>query len=231
MYVHIRTSTRHVRLKLHPHMYANAKRSKNTHETQCLRVGEQHSPSFAYAAYVWRTDKRYLSGVDTSKKNTFAIVLMWTYIHSGSQRITSGMLTLVRLCGECWTINFLAFVGIRLHSACLVCVCVQMWTRPKANPNKCQKMVCLAFAYTSNGSSFCWYSLVARMSFPVSEIDTFCSPTSYYRELAVSKRKKMIWYVLSTPDLFFRAKYTSTSVWLQTYFSLKYDSKLTVFGC
>ncbi len=97
----------------------------------------------------------------------------------------------------------------------------------EANPNKCQKVVCFAFAYTANEAAFRWYLLVTRMSSPVSEIDSFCSLTSYYRELAVSKKKnkikkKIICYILCTLDSFFEAKYTSISVWLQTYFSLKY---------
>ncbi len=59
------------------------------------------------------------------------------------------------------------------------------------------------------------------MNFPISEIKSFCSPTSYYRELAVSKKKKNNYrYILSTLDLFFEAEYTSTSVRLRTYFSL-----------
>ncbi len=57
--------------------------------------------------------------------------------------------------------------------------------------------------------------------FPVSEIDSFCSPTSYYRELVFSKKKNYLIF-LSILDSFFEAKYTSTSVWLRTYFSLKY---------
>ncbi len=36
-----------------------------------------------------RTGKHYPSGVGTSKKNTFAIVLMWMYIHSFEQPTTA----------------------------------------------------------------------------------------------------------------------------------------------
>ncbi len=77
-----------------PHLYMNVKRMwKRTQNTLCGRVGEQHSPSFACVAYVLQKGKHYPSEVGTSKKNTFSIILMWTYIHSDSQRITSGMLT------------------------------------------------------------------------------------------------------------------------------------------
>ncbi len=92
-------------IKPHPHLYANAKQTRKRIMWTCRRT------AFAYAAYVRRTGERCLSGVDTSKKNTFAIIPMWTYIHSGNQQMTSGML--VRLLVR-QTLNKQLF-GIRSH--------------------------------------------------------------------------------------------------------------------
>ncbi len=109
-------------------------------------MGEQHSSSFAYVVYVRRTGERYRSRVGTSKKNTFAIIMMWVYIHSGSQRITSGMFahSLVR---RMLNKQLLAFVGIRLSPACLVRVCVQMWMRLNTFPFTISVELTLTFTF------------------------------------------------------------------------------------
>ncbi len=100
-------------LKPRPHLNANVKQmQKRTQIAECPPVGEQHSPSFTYAVSVWRTGVHYPSGVCTSKKNTFAIILMWTNINLGRQRITSG--TLARSL-VWWMLNKQLF-GICSHS-------------------------------------------------------------------------------------------------------------------
>ncbi len=139
--------------------------------------------TFAYAVYVRQIGKHYPSGVGTSKKNTFAIILMWMYIHLGSQRITSGTLarSLVRR-----TLNKQLF-GIHLYSprsrmpclrsrtdvdaawnkplfACMEAFCrvrlclacrVQMWTRLHSYCVWLASSWCLHIFYNCPDSQFC----------------------------------------------------------------------------
>ncbi len=65
--------------RVHICMQTLKQMQKRMRNALCGRVSEHHSPSFAYVAYVRRTGKCYLSGVGTSKKNTFAIIQMWMY--------------------------------------------------------------------------------------------------------------------------------------------------------
>ncbi len=107
-------------LKPHPHLYA--KRTQERIMWKCRRTAFAFFRSYGIC---WQTGKCYPSGVGTSKKNMFAIILMWTYTHSGSQWITSGTLAHSLV----WqTLNKQLF-GIRLGPACLVRIHVQMWTR------------------------------------------------------------------------------------------------------
>ncbi len=88
--------------------YTNAKRTQKCILWRCRRTAF----AFIRLCGVWWTGECYLSGVDTSKKNTFAIILMWMYAHSGSQWITSRMLA----CSLVWRMLNKQLFGIRSHS-------------------------------------------------------------------------------------------------------------------
>ncbi len=158
-----------------PNMYTNAKRMR---KHIMWFVDEQHSPSFAYAAYVRQTGKCYPSGVSISKKNTFAIVLMWTYIHSGSHRMTSG--TLAR--SLVWrTLNKQLF-GICSHLPRSRIPCLRPYTDVDAplkclvnvSPHVCHKKWPTTESTTDEAMphTFCIARLVAVAAICVSYVNT-----------------------------------------------------------
>ncbi len=95
----------------------------------CGCVTEAQRTALVFAVNVWWTAENLSFLVDTSKKNTFANILIGP-LWKGRTNLEH---CLVYCLGDCQTNHFLyvwdIFVRVCLSPACLIHVCVQMWTQ------------------------------------------------------------------------------------------------------